>query len=445
MSCIGREVLHYKWGKGLVKAQRYGDFELLVRFNNGVITWLKKGECNLLLQKPETIITMHPPTSVIPTPTEFIEEEILIRRQAIEAFKLGIIPHFVKDFIFGRDREIEYIKKWLNQDEQNYLLIFGAYGSGKTHLMKYIQHMALEMDYAVASSSLDPEETPLYHPKSVYRSIVSNLTFNHGKEGFKELIKQINEKHPQIGTDNLFLDIILHHSMNDNLFWRWLEGGDLIKSIYGFPSLYPWSTAANIFCNLLSIYGHLARRLLGLKGLLLLFDEAETLNFPSYYQYQYQRGKNLFRGLLLASSNDHRLLHEEITPSNPRTGLETDLIYCGRNTIKYIYHIPTGLKVIFTLTPSEEITRFCRDIGYNRAIPLERLGDEDREEVVDAIQKLYILAYPTSKFKYNEMRYIKRRAIEIGVENIRSLIKSTIEAMDLRRHWPEKDIKEILS
>ncbi len=444
MSWIGKRIQHYKWGQGAVRAQRHGDYELFIKFDNGVLTWLKKSECNLISEEMDQKLTIRPKPPIIEEPELEEDDEALIKRQAIEAFKLGIVPPFVKDFIFGRDREITYVKKWLDQEELNYLLMLGDYGTGKSHMLKYIENIALEMNYAVSYCNLDPEESPIYKPKMVYRKIVSEFAYDGGKKNFRDFIQEISNENKNITTENEFLKLIMNYPKDDEIFWRWLEADDVIKTIWGFPTLYPYGTAANIFCNLLSIFGYYAKDTLGLPGVLLLFDEAESLHFPSFYQYQYQKGVNFFKGLLLTASNNSNLLNERISVSTPRTGHKTDLIYCGNNQIKYLFKNPSGLKVLFALTDSSELRDFCVNIGYDKYTPLKPLNENERQEVVDSIQRLYVSAFPYEKFDDWELNYISQRALKIGKENIRSLVKTTIEAMDLKRHYPSEKLGVLL-
>lgn len=440
MSWIGEEVHHFKWGKGTVKAQRHGDNELFIQFENGVITWIRKKTVTRTSEgSMDTIIVQPPDIEKMPE----TQNDAHINRRAIESFKLGIVPPFVKNFIFGRDREIEYINKWLNQDIHNYLLLFGEYGTGKSHFLRYIQEIALEKNYAVSHCSLDPEESPLSKPKMVYRNIVSNFQWMNDN-GFREYIMELANRNPSRKRGNPYIENIIRHPKNEEIFWKWIEGDDVIKTIDGFPSLYPWSTAANIFCNLLSAFGHFAVNEMNMDGLLLLFDEAESLQFPYAYSYQYSRGINFFKGLLLTASNDPRLLSEQISISTPRTGFETELIYCGFSQIPYLYENPSGLKVLFTFTPSDVIRQFCVEIGFDRYLQLERLTEDDKVDVVNAIQQIYRLAYPGIHFSDVERTIIKEKALEYGRDNIRNLLKCTIEAMDLCRHNEDEPLEELL-
>jgi predicted NACHT family NTPase len=51
------------------------------------------------------------------------------------------------------------------------LLIAGGFGSGKSHLLEYLQQMALAQNF-VASRVVISKETPLYDPAKVFRAAV---------------------------------------------------------------------------------------------------------------------------------------------------------------------------------------------------------------------------------------------------------------------------------
>jgi len=51
------------------------------------------------------------------------------------------------------------------------LLVAGDFGSGKSHLLEYFQHIALENNF-VCSKVVVSKETPLYSPSKVYAAAV---------------------------------------------------------------------------------------------------------------------------------------------------------------------------------------------------------------------------------------------------------------------------------
>jgi hypothetical protein len=55
------------------------------------------------------------------------------------------------------------------------LLVEGGFGSGKSHLLEYLQHLALSANF-VCSRVVVSKETPLYDPGKVYRAAIETAT-----------------------------------------------------------------------------------------------------------------------------------------------------------------------------------------------------------------------------------------------------------------------------
>jgi chromosomal replication initiation ATPase DnaA len=63
----------------------------------------------------------------------------------IESLRLGIPPEgYVRQFTVGRTKEIEDLIKRLQVHNETAVLLMANYGSGKTHLLKYIREESLE-------------------------------------------------------------------------------------------------------------------------------------------------------------------------------------------------------------------------------------------------------------------------------------------------------------
>jgi len=93
MNWLGREVSNNKWGKGKVIGQRHGDYELFVQFESGLVTWIKKNECAIVSENSNGNIVIRGPQPIGGGEKEAVfNPEIINRRKAIEAFKLGIVP-----------------------------------------------------------------------------------------------------------------------------------------------------------------------------------------------------------------------------------------------------------------------------------------------------------------------------------------------------------------
>ena len=68
----------------------------------------------------------------------------------------GIPPDgFVRYFTVGRESEIAQLRAKLNPNGGGALLLKANYGSGKTHLLRFIREHALEENWVVSVISLD--------------------------------------------------------------------------------------------------------------------------------------------------------------------------------------------------------------------------------------------------------------------------------------------------
>ena len=68
-----------------------------------------------------------------------------------------------------------------NKTQAPGLLVAGDFGSGKSHLLESLQHLALEQNF-VASKVVISKETPLHDPAKLYRAAVQGAAVP-GKRG----------------------------------------------------------------------------------------------------------------------------------------------------------------------------------------------------------------------------------------------------------------------
>jgi hypothetical protein len=74
----------------------------------------------------------------------------------VEALRTGIPPTgWVRQFTVGRHSEIDELETRLDKQETGALLLRANYGTGKTHMLRYIQEAALDHGYAVSFVTLD--------------------------------------------------------------------------------------------------------------------------------------------------------------------------------------------------------------------------------------------------------------------------------------------------
>ena len=82
--------------------------------------------------------------------------EAAIAQKVIESLRKGIPPvGLARYFTVGRKVEIEGLIQHIGNQEGTALLLNANYGSGKTHLLRFIREYALSNNYAVSTVTLD--------------------------------------------------------------------------------------------------------------------------------------------------------------------------------------------------------------------------------------------------------------------------------------------------
>jgi hypothetical protein len=127
----------------------------------------------------------------VPTTEEASEIQLNEARRVISSLRLGLPPEgYVRYFTVGREGEISQLKGRLDSSRIKATLLKANYGSGKTHLLRYIKEMALQEKFAVSVISLDAK---------------SGISFNRIDQIFCEVLKNIQFQEGTIkGTHALF-------------------------------------------------------------------------------------------------------------------------------------------------------------------------------------------------------------------------------------------------
>jgi len=369
---------------------------------------------------------------------------------AIEALRLGLVPTtHIDHWTVGRTWEIGRIRDFLRDWTEGAILIEGAYGAGKSHLLRYLGRDAAEQGYAVASAGFDPSEATAAFPKKAFRRLVQGFCMTVGGETltFRPFLRAV-ARHPHwedVLGDHPLLSFLLHRlakGREDEETWEWIEARWTGRR--PLPTLHDYSTCANIYCNLLSGLSRAAVELLGMSGLLLLLDEAEIAR-NTIYRYQVQRGLNFFRGLILTANDDPILLDEDIVPGNPTTGLETGLIYSAHNKTRYTTAIPSYLKVAFALTPGTLQSEFRRYRESIAVIELDILNAEQLHDLFDRILQTFAAVYGTTLSPRGRDRVFHLIMLSGRVSTTRGFIKAVVEAMDFCRFNPRGDVERLIT
>lgn len=449
-------VSHPVFGDGEVLSSRSQGAELLVRFQSGLQLWLSAARCRLL-SPAETVGAKQP----------LGRDNHLDRVQAcrmIEAFRLGIVPRQdIEVFTFGRAEACRQIEGTLNalvQGKGGLHLIEGEYGTGKTHLLEFALHRALRRGLAVSTVQFDLAEVAPYRPKRVYREIVHNFRYlQDGREfGFRDLllmaalavsgISGAGSQSPftrsrapagHLMSDHIFFGPVLRrlarHPPPDaagEVMWQWLEGESTkeyatdrsspyrVKGGQRIPALYDFSTAADFYCYVISGLAWLCRQL-GLGGMVLLIDEAETVTHI-WDILCLTRSVAFLDGLVRTAQGDRELLR--VSPL---------MLHNRVRPVPYLYR-QSFLLVLLATTPAPNEYAYIRLMNRAQSrFELAPLAEGALTEAFSKMVTVYQCAYPDFRLPDPVQRDILNRALRHNAEGIRAFLKFCIEAFDVAR------------
>lgn len=414
---------HPIFGEGVVVATRWEGAEAQVSFRSGLCIWLPAKWLKVLTIKP-------------------VEIDQVAAKRLLEAFRLGVVPHQdIELFTFGRQLEInEFNGKLdaLRKGVGDSLVVEGAYGSGKTHLLEYYRHYALRKGFVTTYCELSTQESPLYRPKRVYRELVYNLRYinNERELGYRDLLTSAAE----LGMDDhCFFTPLLRRikqmqdaDLSNEVFWQWMEGESTkqyaidpsapfrVHAGHKIPALYDFSTAADFYCYIITGLSAIVK-MMGLDGLVLIFDEVETLTHIWNYN-EYIRGLNFLEGLIRSIGNDPEL-----------SRIDSKLVHNRVRPTPYIYGDP-AIVAVFAMTPIHGFRGIDNIIEMIRGrFYLRRFSKSELEALFQSLYKVYQTAYPDFSVKQARKENVFNAAMKTGSGELREFIKFSIEAFDWLR------------
>lgn len=416
----GQTVYHPRYGRGVATVRRKSGVEYQVRFESGDNRWVRADE----LELEATVVTQQPEA-------EFRHEQSVhfVERKIVEALRLGIVPdEGFELFTVGREDEVRDFSRWLESADEPAKTLIGAYGSGKTHLLNFIRLLALEAGYAVSLIEMDSQESPFSKPKRVYSQIARNLQWKDGGRirDFRALLDRILQQ--GYLPDHRYYKY-LRRRMEPEL-WSWIDGSDgTIRPMSHdgefshLPGLYDYTTAANVYCYLLSGLGWACqRRGVELRGILILFDESEAI-YHARGRLLQERSVNFLDALICTAYDDEDLL----VPAS-----ETDFEFAWfARQVPFLYKRPSGLKLLFAFTSQDDL-----DLSYELEelpwVELNPLGTDDFHGILGKLADVYNTAYKG---------HIGQADLAAAIEMLqnrdffstRAVVKSYIEALDISR------------
>ncbi len=437
---IGQTIYHSKYGAGIIQETRRNCFELKIEFEDtGQVRWVRRDDAHLQMQQFKQSIEKTKKIDIVPLVLR-PDMPVSKSRRIIEALRVGLIPDdCVDDLTFGREQEITIIRQWLTSNHDNALLLVGNYGVGKTHLLNYTRAFALQNQYAVAFVEMDSDETPLHKPKRVYGQLVQNLRLRFSPDGSTEDFKILIKKAEHLLKDHPYFRYVFDLKFDGEkheAIWQWIEAKEAAmkppeKYFKELPSLYNYNVAGNLYCYLLSTLGWTVKQL-GLKNLVLIFDEAEIIHSATT---TYRKQGINFLNALLATAENNPLMRQ--VPSQLNYDYAISLAH-----LPFLYKETSELKILLAFTDENDL-----NLSFDlRKLVLESLSSSSIKKVLKEITILYEQAYhislPETKIKhiYDHLN-VKQNNDNSAT---RLWVKSYVEALDLIRFYPNEKLSDLL-
>ncbi len=233
-------------------------------------------------------------------------------RRVIEGLRAGVPNQHVVTALGCLQPEVEgRFRRMLEATQHNIttglcprgMVLEGEFGSGKSHVLEYLQHLALDANF-ICSRIVISKETPLYHPVRLFYSAIETAVIPN-KRGeifaeiagecdawaprYKDLVAWVNN--PDNHVDARFAaTLLLYERMSSDMelghrmarFWTGdpIGVGDLKKYLHeaGFGDHYTFGrvSAAELALQRFQFAARLMQAA-GYAGWILLIDEAELI------------------------------------------------------------------------------------------------------------------------------------------------------------------------
>jgi len=213
-------------------------------------------------------------------------------RAAIRRLRAGVVPSWALERLSVAYEQIKKVvdqslERVLAQKQIGPVFVEGEWGVGKTHLLSYVQASARTLGVPCALINLDASSSALNYPQRFYATIAERLSLEE-HHGLKAIVTHIVcdqrtrplvyafSKSPESGDLSYALSVLCHSALSgeeavaeEQNSWNILLGLDLNWSTYG----YKRRDALARISALARMFGAT-----GLGGLVVLFDEAETVD-----------------------------------------------------------------------------------------------------------------------------------------------------------------------
>ena len=328
-------------------------------------------------------------------------------------------------------------------------LIWGDYGTGKTHMLDIAEEIARSRGWLTARIVLDPVEMPPSHPLSLYRAIVESLAHPdevaRGLEPlFRRLVDSPEHAVPGASRASRFYTPFLHALRSDGtslLDWMrdYVDGcymdvdeGNARLKRSGWQgqrllTLSDYRTYGRMYAHLVGTLACWARDA-GHQGLLLLFDEVEFV-------------ESLSKELLGYAAEVIKHYAAVCLPPE-RLSFDPEALYRGGQAVHRALPLRFApdqpLCALCALTPLDFVRELFRDIlaDGDDDLSLPPLRRADQLELCERVESLYLRAYAPWRPEQDELAPLRIRLhglLDATEGAPRAIVRSAVLGLDALR------------
>ena len=377
--------------------------------------------------------------------------------QTLEALRLGVVPaRGVEDYTIARAQELKSLRELLRA-QRGCRVVWGDYGTGKTHLLDVAERLALEQGFATTRTTLDPTENALHHPLRLYQKISASVRtadlIGAGLEAiFERLVDSDAHCHPKGHRASRFFSPYLHvlrhgraaqiTALRDYLRGDRIDSDEVNRILFRLK----WTGQRVLRMSDYRTFGRMYTYLVGTiacwcadagaRGLVLLFDEVERVD---------------------ALCGDDRKYALEVlrhfaavTIAPEHLAFDPDELYKGGHAVHQQlplrFREAQPLAAVFALTPLPEVQEQFDSVTENRSYDIW-LDDLDRRcvgELVLRVADIYARAYASagaglaSRATLDSIRAVIAGEIDDGHDSFRTVVQATVLLLDAKRFGVER-------
>lgn len=384
-------------------------------------------------------------------------------QRVIESLRKGIPPDgFVRHFTVGRASEVVQLTERLDDVVPGALLLKANYGSGKTHLLRFIRECALEKGFAVSAVTLDARGAVRFNRMDqVFGAICRNIEVPGvlGQKGIRPVLNFVVDRleRAKAGKSESFWQELTNN-------WKW-DFSEALDSPAVFVAVRAWATGTSTVHDRVEdwflqpwLYRSLRRLLYSdLIGSLRRFfhDPRPEWQFYKYgvfdfhtqgYAQSWWALRDLQRLLCESGLNGLVVLFDEYEDviTNLRNVAHQEAafwnlfqFYAGRQFPGLSFYAVTPEFVEKCVTLLIDKGRWDYDYSRFKAIPtfqMTPLDVEELEELAMRILEAHGVAYdwePDLVMRATELDKIVRKASSVQIQDrARHTIISVVKALD---------------